>query len=208
MTDSPPATATAATEAPTRPRAGRPDEATSTADPEARVSFETVDPWVDEEHCSLPPDVLFDVLKNQRRRLVLEFLRESEGPVRIGTLAEHIAAFENDVSPRRLNAQQRKRVYIGLYQCHLPKMADVDVIEFNQARGIIELGAYGVELFPFLDATAESPWSPRPYFALAIVGSLAYLIASLFLPAWSGNLVVGGILTGIVLLGSINPRTG
>lgn len=213
MTDSAPATATAtpAENSTERPPSTRTDvaEGHATLD-EARseVAFETLGEWVDETQNRLPPDVLFDVLKNQRRRLVLQFLRESEGTVRIGTLAEHIAAFENDVSPRSLNAQQRKRVYIGLYQCHLPKMADVDVIEFNQARGIIDLGPHGDELFAYLDADAELPASPRPYFALTVGGGLMFLSASLFLPGWFGTLVVGAILIGIASMAIIRSTDG
>ncbi len=96
-------------------------------------------------------DIIFEMLRNRRRQLVLEFLRGREEPVTIGELAEHIAAIENDITVRQLNAQQRKRVYIGLYQCHLPKMDDVDVIDFNQSRGRIEPGTHIEPLYEYLD---------------------------------------------------------
>ncbi|MFW5934478.1 MAG: DUF7344 domain-containing protein, partial [Halolamina sp.] len=103
----------------------------------------------DEEPLSL--DVIFEILRNRRRQLVLEFLRDREESATIGELAEHIAAIENDTTVRQLNAQQRKRVYIGLYQCHLPKMDDVDVIEFNQSRGHIAPGSKIDPLYDYLD---------------------------------------------------------
>ena len=87
----------------------------------------------------LPLDVTFEILKNRRRRLVLDYLREADETVRIGELAEHIAAIENDIPVQQLNSQQRKRVYIGLYQCHLPKMDDAGVVDFNQDRGLVDL---------------------------------------------------------------------
>ncbi|GAB7095417.1 hypothetical protein JCM30237_25700 [Halolamina litorea] len=96
-------------------------------------------------------DIIFEMLRNRRRQLVLEFLRDREETVTIGELAEHIAAIENDTTVRQLNAQQRKRVYIGLYQCHLPKMDDVDVIDFNQSRGRIEPGEHIEPLYEYLD---------------------------------------------------------
>jgi len=104
-----------------------------------------------EQTDELPLDVTFEVLKNRRRRLVLEYLRDTEETVTIGELAEHIAAIENDITVKQLNAQQRKRVYVGLYQCHLPKMDDAGVVEFDQNRGRIEPGDNVEGLYDYLD---------------------------------------------------------
>jgi len=109
----------------------------------------------DEQSDELPLDVTFEVLKNRRRRLVLEYLRDTEDTVTIGELAEHIAAIENDITVKQLNAQQRKRVYIGLYQCHLPKMDDAGVVDFDQNRGRIEPGANVTGLYDYLDVGEE-----------------------------------------------------
>lgn len=46
---------------------------------------------------------------------------------------------ENDTTVKRLSSDQRKRVYIGLYQCHLPKMDKLGVVEYDKNRGRIEL---------------------------------------------------------------------
>jgi hypothetical protein len=85
-------------------------------------------------------DVMFEVLKNERRRFVLRHFDENEGPVALGDLAEHVAARENDKPVRELSSGERKRVYVGLYQCHLPKMDDAGIVDFNRNRGRIELG--------------------------------------------------------------------
>jgi hypothetical protein len=162
--------------------------------------FEDIDSWVAEEQCDLPSDVVFEILKNQRRRLVLQYLRETEGPARLGTLAEHIAAFENGVAPTGLNAQQRKRVYIGLYQCHLPKMADAGVVEFDQDRGIVEMNDAGQSLISFLDADAESDRSPQPYFLVVAVGGLAFFLSRMVLPAWTADAVVVGLLAAVAVI--------
>jgi len=104
-----------------------------------------------EQDTELPLDVTFEVLKNRRRRLVLEYLRDTEETVTIGELAEHIAAIENDIPVKQLDAQQRKRVYIGLYQCHLPKMDDAGVVDFDQNRGRIDPGENVDGLYEYLD---------------------------------------------------------
>lgn len=85
-------------------------------------------------------DEVFGLLKNRRRRDVLRHLDENEADVRLGELAEQIAARECEKSVSQINSQERKRVYVGLYQCHLPKLADVGAISYNKPRGIIERG--------------------------------------------------------------------
>ncbi len=83
---------------------------------------------------------VFELLKNERRRRVIRFLQaQPDGTATLDVLAEHIAALENDVEVAQLSSSQRKRVYIGLYQCHLPKLDDYGVAEFRKNRGIIHL---------------------------------------------------------------------
>lgn len=83
---------------------------------------------------------IFELLKNKRRRQVIKFLKEQEdGAATLDVVAEHIAAKENDIDVSQLSSKQRKRVYIGLYQCHLPKMDDLGILEYQQNRGTIEL---------------------------------------------------------------------
>lgn len=53
-------------------------------------------------------------------------------------LAEDIAAWEHDTSVKQLTSDERQRVYIALYQTHLPKLDDYDAIEYDQDRGIVE----------------------------------------------------------------------
>ena len=102
-------------------------------------------------------DVVFDILKNERRRQALHFLREHP-TTDLSDLAEHVAALENDKPIRDLTSSERKRVYVGLYQCHLPKMDDAGVIDYNRSRGTIELLEASSLCFLYLDVdrTARS----------------------------------------------------
>jgi len=99
-----------------------------------------------------PLDLVFGILKNSRRREVLEYLRRREEPIDIGDLAEHIAAIENETTPKELTSKQRKRVYVALYQCHLPKMDDAEVVDFDNDRGTVELGDDAIEFEAYLKA--------------------------------------------------------
>lgn len=124
---------------------------------------------------ALSLDVSFDVLKNARRRHVLRLLATAEEPTTLGELAERIAARENDKPRARLDAQERKRVYVGLYQCHLPRMDDAGVVAFDEDRGTVAAGPHADELYGYLRAaTADdrsAPWH-RPTALYGIGGVL------------------------------------
>lgn len=133
-----------------------------------------------ESEATLPLDQVFEILKNQRRRYVLSYLNEQDGPVSMSDLSEQIAAWENDKEVHELSSGERKRVYVGLYQCHLPKMDGMDIVEFNKPRGIIELGA-NAELFDkYLeeDESTGRPWH-RYYAAICLGSWLALPVAAL-----------------------------
>jgi len=131
------------------------DESSPTVESEpTEMAPNSVEESEDEEE-SLSLDIVFGILSNRRRQLVLEYLRDNDGEATTGELAEHIAAIENDTTVQQLNAQQRKRVYIGLYQSHLPKMDDVDVIDFNQSRGRVSPGRHVEPLYEYLDVAND-----------------------------------------------------
>lgn len=117
----------------------------------------------------LPIDKVFEILKNSRRRQAILYLNENEGNASLSELAEHIAALENDCPIRAISSSQRKRVYVALYQCHLPKMDDMHVVDFEKNRGTVELGANASQLEPYLGESETFGWS-RLYFAITLVG--------------------------------------
>ena len=129
----------------------------------------------DEGESELPLDVIFELLKNQRRRHLLRYLDERDGKVPLGELAEHVAALENDTTVNALTSGQRKRVYVGLYQCHLPKMDDAGVIDFNRDRGLIELNESAAQLDAYLDEDTETERAWHNYYlGLTVAGGLLY----------------------------------
>lgn len=89
---------------------------------------------------SVEIDQAFEILKNQRRRYVPGYLKTMDDQVRLGELAEQIAAWEHDKDVKAITSKERKRAYVGLYQCHLPKMDDVGAVSYNKPRGKIESG--------------------------------------------------------------------
>lgn len=106
------------------------------------------------EQRALSADVVFELLANSRRRQTLNYLRDG-GETTLRTLSEQIAASENGVSVPELSAAQRKRVSIGLYQCHLPKLHRAGVIDYDRPRGTISRTDLAEALDPLLELAAE-----------------------------------------------------
>lgn len=85
-------------------------------------------------------DQIFGVLRNSRRRYALKYLSMERDVITMSDLAEQVAAWECNKEVDQLSSKERKRVYVSLYQSHLPKMADASAIEYDQDRGTIECG--------------------------------------------------------------------
>ncbi|WP_331233388.1 DUF7344 domain-containing protein [Natronorarus salvus] len=86
----------------------------------------------------LERDDVFHLLQSGRRRAVLSYLLTHEEETYVmRDIAEAIAAWENETTVEALSSSQRQRVYIALYQSHLPKLDEYGVIEYEQSRGTV-----------------------------------------------------------------------
>jgi len=124
----------------------------------------------------LPLDQIFEILKNSRRRQTIRYLIENGDETTLSDLAEEIAALENGTTVKAISSSQRKRVYVGLYQCHLPKMDDTDIVDYDQNRGTIKLGPNADQLIPYLDESEPKPW--HMLYAAVALGGLALFVVS------------------------------
>ena len=145
----------------------------------------------------LSKDVIFELLKNRRRREVLAYLLDAEETVTLGELAEQIAAWENDTDVNALSSDQRKRVYVALYQTHLPKMDDAGIVEYDQDRGLISLSDNADLLMMYLDTDThkQDRWD-RWYALLSVVGAALVSAAFLGVPGLSSvpTIAIAGVV--------------
>ncbi|MGA9400382.1 DUF7344 domain-containing protein [Haladaptatus sp.] len=111
------------------------------------------------ESKNLTKDKIFHILQTQRRRHALRYLKEHDNPVEMRDLAEQVAAWENDTTVQALASDERQRVYIALYQSHLPKLDSEGIIEYNKSRGIVERDDLADEFDPYLEPSIESETS-------------------------------------------------
>ncbi|MFB6167903.1 MAG: hypothetical protein ABEJ43_03550 [Haloferacaceae archaeon] len=99
---------------------------------------------------SIPVDDRFAILKNWRRRAVLAHLDDHGGHATLSELAGVLGAEENGVSRRDLSSSERKRVYVGLYQCHLPRLDEAGVVDFDERSGDVTLRPEAEQLLPYV----------------------------------------------------------
>lgn len=124
-------------------------------------------------------EVVFAVLSNRRRRLVVRMLREVDTPLDIGTLAVRIAAREHGVEPTAVTHRQRKSVYTSLHQNHLPKLADAGFVVVDREWTGIRLTDRASVLESHLDSMgAKDKAEPdseesRPLWRVALVTGLS-----------------------------------
>jgi hypothetical protein len=118
---------------------------------------------------------IFQLLQNERRRYVIQYLRRHSGPVELGELATQVAAWEYDCDCPEISKKQRKRVYTTLQQTHLPKLDDVGIVAYDADQGIIERTPQTDELTVYLEIVPgrEFPW--REYYLSLGAVSLAIL---------------------------------
>lgn len=123
------------------------------------------------EQEELTQDVVFDILSSSRRRYVLFYLRRADEPVKLNDLAEQVASWENDLPVEELSDQQRKRVYVSLYQTHVPKLDSIGLVEYDQETGLVALTDRAVEIDSYLSVPSRPiPWQ-QFYLGLAAVSA-------------------------------------
>ncbi|MFC6873711.1 DUF7344 domain-containing protein [Halobellus marinus] len=162
---------------------------------------------------TVPQGVVFDILRNERRRRVLQYLEERGGRATLGEMAERLAAVENDKPESQITSQERKRLYVGLYQCHLPRMDESGAIEFDGDRGTIETTERTtsfLEHLPKDDAGTDhdSRWIAY-YFTIAAVGAglLILNVAGGFGGIAGAQILLGGVVTAVGLCSALHWYT-
>ena len=147
-------------------------------------------------------DMAFDLLSSRRRRFVLNRLQSAPEGVEIGDVATELAAFENDAPPEELSRKERKRIYVSLYQTHVPKLEEAGVVTYDSDSGLVQptdriggLAAY---------FTSEHSADPAAMvIGLAAVGGLGLftLVLSAAYRPVEPLLVSVGVLLSVLVLG-------
>lgn len=84
-------------------------------------------------------DRVFELLSKERRRYVLYYLNQQDGPVSVDELAAFVADQEADTPTAPLSDERLEQIELELYHADLPKAADAEYIQYDPDEGVIEL---------------------------------------------------------------------
>jgi hypothetical protein len=72
--------------------------------------------------------LLYKLLADHQRRILLQYLRDTEAPIPISALVAELAQRDERVLP-----DESTNTEIVMHHIHLPKLADAGVIEYDQS---------------------------------------------------------------------------
>ncbi|MGQ4555195.1 DUF7344 domain-containing protein [Halobellus sp. GM3] len=160
----------------------------------------------DEE--SLDAAEIHDVLRNDRRRLVLERLRAGDGTESVSELAEHIGGIEAGESPPPRNVRQS--VYVSLHQTHLPKLDELGIVEYDPDAKTVSLAHNASDVGVYMEVVPQYGISWAEYYlGVGLLGVLTLLGASIGVPILRslGPSVLGIAVSTVVVASALYQLT-
>lgn len=128
---------------------------------------------------------IHDVLRNERRTLVLEHLQQTRTPVPLRELSEQLAALETGETPPPRNI--RESVYNSLHQTHLPKLDDLGIVEYQVDRKLVGQadGFRQVTLYMEVVTADDVTWATY-YLTVGVMALVVTTLSSVGLPVFAG----------------------
>lgn len=140
---------------------------------------------------------IFEVLSNRRRRYTLHYLKQlDEGSeATLGEIATHVAAWEQGREPSEVAYDDRKSVQTSLYQTHLPKLEEKNLIEYypDSDRVTRRESADTIDFYLETVSNHELPWS---YVFLGLSTTMLLLATGVAIDAY----LIGHLPSGPLLL--------
>lgn len=121
---------------------------------------------------------LFDVFSNARRRRTVQFLKQRHGSCDLSSLVEQVAAWENETDPETVTRTQRRRVYISLYQTHLPMLEDHGIVDWDSENHAIELLPNEETFEPYIGRRLEEQRQWDVVYASVTAAGVAALVVT------------------------------
>jgi hypothetical protein len=148
---------------------------------------------------NLDESEVYDILRNDRRRFVIDTLRDDGGRATVGSLADQLASEESGESPPPKNVRQS--VYVSLHQTHLPRLDEAGVVAYDATSKEVELldGAEAVTVYMEVVERHELTRNEL-YVGLSVLGLLSVLASLLAVPGfgWVAPTLVGAGFLAVI----------
>lgn len=89
----------------------------------------------------LDRDTVHDLCRDKHRRIVIAVLAEQQRPLTLNDLAKTILKHNHHVPLTEASGQTITRIKTSLYHCHVPKLVEAGLIEFDAERKLVEPNA-------------------------------------------------------------------
>lgn len=165
-------------------------------------------PMISSSHAAsdIERETIFEMLRNERRRYALHYLKQQTGRVDTGDLAEQVAAWEEDTTIEELSTDARQRVYISMLQTHLPKMDDAGVITFRAEDRTVELTDAAESIDIYLEVVPENDIAWAEYYL-----GITFFVALLLFVVWQNvypfstvpDAIWGLFVAGVLVLATL-----
>lgn len=115
------------------------------------------------EREELPVGAAFDALKHPHRRYVLYHLSDRSEGASVGELAERIADWEAEAeaADEANGITDLERIAVALHHTHLPKLAEIGLIEYDRERDCITRREETADVEPYLEFAADYELVPN-----------------------------------------------
>lgn len=148
---------------------------------------------------TLASDELFHLLQSERRRRAIQYLLAADQEtVSMRDVAEAVAAEEYDTTVPALGSEDRQRVYITLYQSHLPQLDRAGVITYDQSRGHVTPTPLIERFEPYLRTSPEDEDGPESWVLVAIASSGLGAVTTLALLEVVGVFATFGVVLAVM----------
>lgn len=130
---------------------------------------------------SLERSEVHEILRNNRRRETIKFLREKVGAVSLRKLSEVIAEREAGESPAPRD--HRESVYNSLHQTHLPKLNEWKVISYDLDHKTVQLDKGAREVYVQMEVINRYGITWADYYrSLGVLALMTIVAADLGVP--------------------------
>lgn len=84
-------------------------------------------------------DEILIALSHHQRRETLKILRTIGRPLALADLAIELTRQLENIDSTVEEQQRAERLKLELYHCHIPRLSDVGLVEYNEARNVVAL---------------------------------------------------------------------
>ena len=148
-------------------------------------------------------DLIFEILSSARRRRLLYHLYNRNGVATLRELAYDVAV---DETGEPVEDEVEKRLYISLYQTHIPKLEDAGIIEYDSETREVRMTKEIYQIRNVLESEQigeERAWV-RYYALVAILGLGLSVLITLGVLELSAALVAGVLALLFLILAMVH----